>query len=117
MVEARPSALLDSTHQVASGLPSMTHDGSIGRGVRSTVNLAISINSRDIKNLWRPEAFGNGDLHANGRALSFPYELHRNRRKRAQFCVRRSRASRPLTLAEHRDAAAVGINAIDVGRL
>src|SRR5215471_10519000 len=75
MVEARPSALLDSTHQVASGLPSMIHDGSIGRGVRSTVNLAISINSRDIKNLWRPEAFGNSDLHANGRPLKLSLRI------------------------------------------
>ena len=32
----------------------MIQDGSIGRGVKSTVNLAISISSRDIKNLGHP---------------------------------------------------------------
>jgi hypothetical protein len=40
-------------------LPSRTHDDSIGRGVKSTVSLAISINARDIQNpqgKWRAKS-------------------------------------------------------------
>jgi hypothetical protein len=48
MVVASPSVLCDKMLQDASGLPSMIHDDSIGRGVKSTVSLAISINERDI---------------------------------------------------------------------
>src|ERR1700759_2918238 len=75
MVEASPSALFDSTDQVACGLPSMIQDGSIGRGVKSTVVLAISIRARDIENLKQSEAFAGGGLQSSGRNLSFPYEL------------------------------------------
>jgi hypothetical protein len=38
----------------------MIQDGSIGRGVKSTVNLAISISSRDIKNLRASNARPRG---------------------------------------------------------
>jgi hypothetical protein len=51
MVVASPSVLCDKMHQDASGLPSRIQDDSIGRGVKSTVSLAISINERDIQNL------------------------------------------------------------------
>jgi hypothetical protein len=43
MVDASPSALSDSTHDRATGLPSMIQDGSIGRGVRLTARLAVSM--------------------------------------------------------------------------
>jgi hypothetical protein len=59
-VVASPSVLCDKMHQLASGLPSRTHDDSIGRGVKSTVSLAISINERDIQTLkekWRAKSF------------------------------------------------------------
>src|ERR1700761_1017542 len=98
MVEASPSALCDSTHEVASGLPSMIQDGSIGRGVKSTVVLAISISARDIQNLGQAEAFADRCKQATGPTLSFPYELLRNRRQRAQFCVRTSRNPTPTPL-------------------
>src|SRR5450755_914554 len=56
MVVASPSALLDRTEDCAAGLPSMIQDGSIGRGVRLTARLAISISVRDINNLKRVRA-------------------------------------------------------------
>src|SRR6478752_7588914 len=111
MVEASPSALFDSTHQVASGLPSMIQDGSIGRGVKSTVVLAISINVRDIENLKQSEVFAGRGLQSSGRNLSFPYEL---RRIRPQHASER-RNSRPFAPAEYGDAAAVGMDAVDIG--
>jgi hypothetical protein len=45
------AALCDSTYDRASGLPSMIQDDSIGRGVRSTVSLAVSISEFDITGL------------------------------------------------------------------
>src|SRR6201995_2511892 len=94
MVEASPSTLFDSTLQEAFGLPSIIHDGSIGRGVKSTVNLAISISARDIENLKYLERFGNPGFQANGRRLNFPYELRRNRRQRHGLYANCGRESR-----------------------
>jgi hypothetical protein len=48
MVVASPSALCDSTHELACGSPSMIQDRSIGRGVSSTSVLPNSISARDI---------------------------------------------------------------------
>src|ERR1700759_1621646 len=83
IVEASPSALCDSTHQLASGLPSMIQDGSIGRGVKFTVSLAISINARDIQNSQQPEGLAGRGLQGSERRLNFPYEVRRNRRPAA----------------------------------
>jgi hypothetical protein len=48
MVEAVPSELVDRMCERDTGLPSMIQDGSIGRNSRSTLQLPISINARDI---------------------------------------------------------------------
>ncbi|MGY4457290.1 hypothetical protein ACVWYI_001250 [Bradyrhizobium sp. LB13.1] len=52
MVEAVPSELVDRTRERDTGLPSMIQDGSIGRSSRSTLQLPISINERDIFFPW-----------------------------------------------------------------
>jgi hypothetical protein len=48
MVEAVPSELVERMCERDTGLPSMIQAGSIGRSSRSTLQLAISINARDI---------------------------------------------------------------------
>jgi hypothetical protein len=47
-----PHALIVSGREQASGLPSMIQDGSIGHGLRSTLQWAVSISGTGI---WRPE--------------------------------------------------------------
>ena len=59
MVEEVPSELVERMWERETGLPSMIQAGSIGRSSRSTLQLAISTNERDI--------FFPGGYNINGR--------------------------------------------------
>jgi hypothetical protein len=50
-VVAAPHALVDSTCKWASGLPSRIQDGSIGDGLRSTLQWPVSISASGIDDL------------------------------------------------------------------
>jgi hypothetical protein len=50
-VLAALSALIDSGHERASGLPSSIQDGSIGDGLRSTLQWLVSISASGIDDL------------------------------------------------------------------
>src|ERR1019366_1594077 len=92
MVEASPSALCDSTHHCAFGLPSMIQDGSIGRGVRLTTRLVVSISERDItaprRKVRKPglrcktAQLGESRSQTNINLLNFAYGCRFNRSHR-----------------------------------
>src|ERR1700759_4736882 len=60
MVEEVPSELVERMWERETGLPSMIQAGSIGRSSRSTLQLPISINARDIRVPRRYNMQGRG---------------------------------------------------------